>query len=201
MGFEFSKDPVENFLSLFESARKAGVLEPSAMQLATIKISFESPTPNLRTVLYKGIYRGGFSFFTNLESPKAKELKANPNCSLVFFWAPLAQQIRISAQVDRLTRAEDEAYFKTRPRLSQLGAWASKQSSEIESYEFLEKKTAEMEKKFAGKEIPCPENWGGYRCVPLVMEFWFGKEGRLHERFVFERPNSTSSWRRYLKSP
>lgn len=196
--FDFSRDPIDAFQRELENAQSVKVNEPTAMQLASVD---SKGNPSLRTVLYKGMYHSGFGFFTNLKSPKAQELTKHPNCSLLFFWPSLSQQIRIQGEVKRLSRQENEDYFRTRPRLSQIGAWASDQSSEIPDFLFLEKKVAEVEKKYAGKEIPCPEQWGGFVCQPLMMEFWFGREGRLHERYVYERVRVDAQWRRYLRSP
>lgn len=184
------------------------------MSLATVDSRGQ---PQCRTVLFKGLARQGFSFFTNYDSPKALQLEDNPKATLLFLWAALEQQIRIEGQVEKLSRAENEVYFKTRPRESQLGAWTSQQSAEIPSHESLRKHFQEIEDRFQGKEVPCPPHWGGYRLVPTMMEFWFGRPGRLHERYIYERSASSNSpqagagpllaaiekmnWRQYLKSP
>jgi pyridoxamine 5'-phosphate oxidase len=135
--------------------------EPTAMSLATVG---KSGAPTVRAVLFKGMVRGGFSFYTNYNSPKAQELIENPQASLLFFWPTLQQQIRICGDVQKLTRKESEEYFKTRPRISQIGAWASDQSQEIPSIDFLNNKASELEKKYHGQEIPCPPHWGGFHC-------------------------------------
>jgi len=161
--------------------------------------------PAVRTVLYKGIVRGGLSFYSNYESPKALQLESNPQAALLFLWTPLNRQMRISGRTDKLTRQESEKYFAGRPRLSQIGAWASDQSQPISAYAELEEKVQALEKKFAGLEIPCPPRWGGFRLLPEYFEFWFGKEGRLHERYVYEKvPGSDAEkpkWKTYLLSP
>lgn len=205
--FRFDSDPFQEFERELHKAVEAAkdrngqsglIKEPTAMSLATVNSSGQ---PQVRTVLFKGLVRQGFSFFTNYNSPKAKQLMENPRASLLFLWTPLEQQIRIEGKVEKLTRAESEAYFKTRPRESQLGAWASQQSQEIPSYEFLQTEFDSLEKKFSGKEIPCPEHWGGFHLLPTMIEFWFGKQGRLHERYVYERKSPQDSWRKYMKSP
>lgn len=191
-------DPFEQFLVEFRKANDAGISQAEAVSLAT---TGNTGQPSLRTVLYKGLVRGGFSFYTNYESTKAKALAENPRASLLFFWEPLAQQVRIEGSVAKLTRAESEAYFKTRARLSQLGAWASAQSERIASTAELQAKVDAIDARFNNQEVPCPPNWGGYHLVPLMMEFWYGKSGRLHERFVYERATSESAWTTHMKSP
>ena len=119
---------------------------------------------------------------------------------MCFFWASLEKQLRVEGVVTRLTREESESYFRTRPRLSQLGAWTSHQSAEITNHKVLEDHLAETEKKFAGQEIPCPPFWGGFHLIPAEFEFWIGQRGRLHERYVYERQGSTD-WRRFMRSP
>ncbi len=198
MGFDFSLDPVANFESLFQDAVAMRLPEPNAMALATSSASGEI---SQRTVLFKGWSEGRLTFYTNYESTKAQQMKENPRAALLFFWPQMQTQVRFSGSIDKLTRAQSEAYFATRPRLSQLGAWASHQSQRISSHQELEKKVQEFEKKFAGTSIPCPENWGGFALSPLMIEFWFGREGRLHERFVYERVSTSQKWNRYLKSP
>lgn len=193
------QDPFEWFQQEYDEAVVAKIPDPNAMQLATIG---PDGTPSVRTVLYKGLVRGGLSFYTNYKSAKSRDLAAVNRAAVNFFWPELQRQIRVEGLVDRLTREESEAYFHTRPRLSQIGAWASEQSREIPDFEWLENRVREFEKKFADQEVPCPPDWGGFRLVPLKMEFWFGRQGRLHERFVFERSSpDTREWRRYLQSP
>lgn len=191
-------DPFLWFLDELQKAVAQKIPEPNAMQLATV-----SPEgfPSVRTVLFKGFVRGGFGFYTNYESPKARDLQATQKAALNFFWPTLETQIRVEGPVDLQTRAESEDYFKTRARLSQLGAWASHQSSEIPNLDWLEKRVAEFEEKFRGQDIPCPPNWGGFRLVPLRFEFWYGRQGRLHERYIFERSQESQPWRTFMKSP
>ena len=197
--FDFKLDPFQNFSKLFEQAKSLISKDPNAMSLATAS---SDGIPSLRTVLYKGMLRGGVSFYTNYESQKSKELLSNSKAALLFFWPSLDMQIRFEGLVSKLTQAESEAYFKTRPRLSQLGAWASHQSQKIANHEELEAKVQELDKKFSKQEITCPPHWGGFHLLPLKVEFWFARIGRLHDRFVFERNEvSQNNWERYLKSP
>ncbi len=198
MAFDFARDPFENLLDQIDLAGVSGVKEPIAMSLAT---ATKDGLPDVRAVLFKGLVRGGLSFYTNYDSQKSQELSENPNASALFFWAPLAQQIRVIGKVDRLTREESEAYFASRPRLSQIGAWASLQSQEIPSFDFLNDRVKVFEEKFANQIVPCPSNWGGFRILPLRIEFWFGREGRLHERFVYERKDFSVNWTRKFVSP
>ncbi len=199
--FNFQQDPFENFELGLAAATESGLLEPIAMQLATVGTRSTLPLPSVRTVLFKGIVRGGFSFYTNYESQKALEIAENPRASALFFWNQMEQQIRISGQVEKLTRAESENYFKTRPRISQLGAWASAQSQNLDSYETLEKKFQDTEQRYNGQEIPCPPQWGGYHLLPSSFEFWFGKTGRLHERYFYQRDSISSPWKKSMKFP
>ena len=194
--FEFEADPIENFLRLFEEAKKHPSIDATVMTLATVNSQGQ---PNARIVLLKQVDSGDFIFFTNYQGTKAQELENNPRATLVFYRAPLAVQVRIDGDVTRVTRAETEAYFKTRPRLSQLGAWASQQSEMIESYEVLQQRLEAVTRQYEGQDVPCPEHWGGYRVSPEFIEFWFGMEGRLHHRYVYER--SGNHWLRAMKSP
>ncbi len=196
--FDFQVDPILNFENLMKEAENLEVAEPNAMSLATVN---HEGRPQVRIVLFKGMIRGGFSFFTNYLSPKGQALLVHPAASLNFFWAPLARQVRIEGQVHPLTRAEAEEYFRTRARLSQIGAWASLQSQNLSGFDVFHQRVKEMETKFAGREVPCPPNWGGFHLIPQSMEFWFGRDGRLHERYIFERENPYSPWQRSLKFP
>ncbi len=197
-GFDFAKDPLESLQKQILHAKKSGVYDSTAMSLATVS---KNGLPSVRAVLFKGLVRQGISFYTNYNSPKADDLDANPNAGLLFFWDSLHTQIRITGPVDRLTRAESEAYFATRDRLSQIGAWASAQSQEISSFQVLEEKVKAIENKYMNQAIPCPPHWGGFRVIPLHMEFWFGRAGRLHERYVFDRTDTAAIWQRKLLSP
>lgn len=196
--FDFSKDPLDHFEHLLGEAQKHISKDHNAMALAT---ATAEGIPSVRTVLYKGLIRGGLSFYTNYDSQKAHELLATKRAAALFFWAPLEQQIRVDGEITKLTREESEAYFRTRARLSQIGAWASEQSHQLASFEELQQKVHELEHRFKGKDVPCPPNWGGFRLIPLKFEFWFGRSGRLHERYVYERGSEAAPWKTYMKSP
>ena len=203
MNFNFADDPFENLDRQIKYATAQDVAEPTAMILATVN---KDGLPSARAVLFKGIIEGGLSFFTNYDSPKAKDLFENPRASLLFYWSPLFQQIRIQGKVKKLSAEQSDHYFATRARLSQLGAWASPQSSKISDFNFLTKRVKEFDQKFQGKAVPRPKNWGGFTLIPDYFEFWFGKDGRLHERYVYEYQNTrrsihTCEWDRYFISP
>lgn len=179
-------DPIAAFKSWFDEAVQKGCPEPTAMTLATVS---KSGTPSARIVLYKGLSDGAFFFVTNYESRKAQDLIANPNAALVFFWAPLQRQIRIEGKAERLPDSESDTYFNSRPRGSQIGAWSSPQSKVIASRDELIEKVRETEARFKDKKVERPPFWGGFRIRPERIEFWEGRESRLHERFVFEATN------------
>lgn len=196
MSFSFAADP---FISLDQKVAEAtaqGIRDANAMTLATVG---QGGRPAARIVLYKGLVRGGLSFYTNFESRKGRELDAVRFASAVFFWPSLHEQIRLEGEVEKLRRDESEAYFRTRPRESQIGAWASAQSEEIADLEVLAGKVGFFERQFAGQEVPCPPHWGGYRLIPEAFEFWIGRPGRLHERYCFEKQGD--GWRRFMRSP
>lgn len=195
-GFDFKKDPIENFLTLYKEAQIKGIPDANAMSLATVN---KENKPSVRIVLFKGMIRGGFSFFTNYSGRKAHDMDANKNVSVNFFWPHLDRQVRIEGTVEKLTREESEAYFASRPRLSQLGAWTSNQSEVLESFNAFQTKFAAIEEKYKDQKVPCPPHWGGYRIEATEIEFWFGKNGRLHERYVYQR-NGTS-WKTFLRFP
>ncbi len=178
------RDPLKLFKDWYAKAQEIGLRLPDAMTLAT---ATKKGAPSARVILYKGIGRGGFRIFTNFNSRKAKELTSNPQAALVFYWEKLNRQIRVEGEVKRMTRAQSITYFKTRPRGSQLGAWASDQSAEIQNRAHLDQKLAEFEKKYAGKEVPCPAHWGGFLLIPSKFEFWIDRENRLHDRLVYTR--------------
>lgn len=194
--FDFKKDPFENFLSLYKEAQIKGIPEANAMSLATVN---KENKPSVRIVLFKGIVRGGFSFYTNYDGRKARDMEANQNVAANFFWPHLDRQVRIEGCVEKLRREESEAYFATRARLSQLGAWASHQSETIESFQSFQEKLNEIDKRFKDQKIPCPPHWGGYRIAVNEIEFWFGKDGRLHERYIYQKQDNT--WKKFLRSP
>lgn len=197
--FDLHLDPFVHFEREFKNAESKGFKDVNGMSLATCGLDL---TPSVRTVLFKGIVRGGFSFYTNYNSQKSKELEQNPKSSILFFWTHLDQQIRIDGLAQKLNRAESEAYFKSRPRLSQIGAWSSAQSEKIPGPGFLAEQVKNNELKFQGMEIPCPPHWGGWHILPLKIEFWFGQQGRLHDRFVYARDSiEQSKWSSFMKSP
>lgn len=186
-------EPYAMFGQWFDGARTAGVLEPNAMVLATVS---SDGVPSARVVLLKGLTADGFVFFTNYESRKAAELAANPHCSLLFGWYQLQRQVRIEGVASRISRAETEAYFATRPRDSQIGAWASPQSRVVASRAELDQQYAETEQRFAGSDVPAPPHWGGYLVTPHRVEFWQGRRHRMHDRLVYQRTGADWTIRR-----
>lgn len=198
---DLDPDPFRQLALWLDAARNAGEREPTAMTLATVG---EDGDPDARVVLLKGVEAaagaGAVTFFTNYESPKAHQLSAHPAAALVLFWSTLARQVRIRGAVERVERAASEAYFASRPRGSQIGAWASPQSRELANAEALEERFAAAERRFAGSEVPCPPHWGGYRLAPRVFEFWQGRESRLHDRFRY-LPEGDGRWRIARLSP
>jgi pyridoxamine 5'-phosphate oxidase len=178
------QDPIRLFRRWLDDAIAAGLKLPESMTLAT---ATSDGKPSARIVLLKQVDDDGFVFYTNYRSAKARELDNNPRAALVFYWSQFDRQVRVEGTVQRTSAEESQAYFKTRPRESQIGAWASPQSDVIESREILDARVAELEQLYLDRDVDCPEHWGGYRVKPARIEFWKGRLGRLHDRIVYER--------------
>src|SRR2546423_9747170 len=183
-------DPIRQFQPWFKAAIEARLPLAEAMTLAT---ATPDGKPSARMVLLKQVDHAGFVFFTNYNSAKARQLDANPHAALVFYWAPLDRQVRIEGAVTRTSAQESRDYFGTRPRESQIGAWASAQSEVISGREVLEQRARELEGLYCDREIDCPEHWGGYRLKPDRIEFWKSRVGRLHDRILYEL-QADDSW-------
>ena len=194
---DLKPDPFEQFEIWFKEACAANLLEPNAMILATASAQAE---PSVRTVLLKYFDREGLIFFTNYESRKSRQIQENPQVSLLFLWLPLERQVQIIGTAAKISTADSLKYFTARPRGSQIGAWSSQQSSIISSRQILEMQFEQMKQKFMNHEVPLPSFWGGYRVIPRSFEFWQGRPNRLHDRFLYSRPDQ-ESWQINRLSP
>ena len=189
-------DPIVQFQRWFAEALRAEVTEPNAMFLAT---ATPDAYPSGRVVLLKGVDERGFVFYTDYRSRKGRELSDNPHASLCFFWPELERQVRIAGAVQRVSRAESDEYFQSRPLPSRIGAWTSVQSSVLPSREALEREVAANTQRFGDGPISLPEHWGGYRVVPEEIEFWQGRPSRLHDRIAFLK--EAGQWHKRRLSP
>lgn len=188
---EVDSNPFNQFKAWFNQALSAEVLEPNAMVLSTIDAN---GFPSSRIVLLKDIKENGFSFFTNYESSKGLDMRRNNKVSILFFWPELQRQVRVEALVEKLNEEDSTEYFQSRPKGSQIGAWASPQSQIIDNREFLDERVSFFEEKFAAVEkLPRPDHWGGFLVKPIKFEFWQGRASRLHDRIQYER-NEGENW-------
>lgn len=185
---ELNESPFKQFEFWLKQAEELEVLEPSAMSLATS----DGVNVSLRTVFLKFFNEQGFVFFTNYGSKKSKQIDANPHAALLFPWLSLERQVKISGRVEKVSKLDSLKYFTSRPKGSQLGAWASQQSSQVSSRQLLLSQFESMKEKFQKGDVPLPDFWGGYRVIPDTIEFWQGRENRLHDRFIYQK--SEGEW-------
>jgi len=191
---------LDTFGALLAEAGASGMVDPNAMTVATVGVDGR---PSARTVLLKSFDARGFTFYTHLDSPKGRDLRANPHAALLFLWRHLREagvQVRIEGDVVQVEDAEADAYFASRPRMSQLGAWASRQSTTLASREEFDARLAEVEARFDGGDVPRPAGWSGFRVVPSSFEFWYGAGYRLHERWCYERQGD-GQWSKRMLYP
>ncbi|MBK7762395.1 MAG: pyridoxamine 5'-phosphate oxidase [Bacteroidetes bacterium] len=187
---DLDKDPIQQFQQWFQQAVNAEIDDVNAMTLATVDADNK---PHARIVLLKGVEDNQFIFFTNYRSAKGRDMEQNQQVALDFFWKELQRQIRIEGKVEKISSEASTLYFQSRPRESQLGAWASFQSETLESREVLEQRFANLKQQYENQEIPKPSHWGGYAVIPNRIEFWQGRMNRLHDRFAFTR-NTSGEW-------
>lgn len=184
---DLNPNPILQFEYWFDEAVQANAPEPHAFVVSTVGANGK---PTGRVVLLRNATNYGFTFFTNYNSRKGQNIEANPYASATFFWQPLQRQVRIEGRIAKLSAEESDEYFNSRPRQSQIGAWASAQSAELESREALEQRYEQLVKEYEGKTIPRPPFWGGYSIMPTQIEFWQGRESRLHDRFLYTFENN-----------
>jgi len=194
---EAHPNPFEQFTLWFDQAVATKLPEPNAMTLAT---ATPDGKPSARMVLLKGYDERGFIFYTNYKSRKGQQLLANPWGAIAFWWTQLERQVRIEGQIEQVSPEESDAYFHSRPQDSQLGAWASEQSQVIDSREVLEQRLQQLKKEYENKTIPRPPHWGGFRLIPVAIEFWQGRPSRLHDRLLYQRTEE-GSWMIQRLSP
>ena len=193
---DVAPDPIAQFIQWFDEARRAELLEPNAMTLAT---STPDGTPSARIVLLKEVDDRGFVFYTDYRSRKGEELAANPRAALVFLWKELERQVRVTGSVERVSREESETYYRSRPLGSRIGAWASHQSAVIPGRDWLVDEVSKVQAAHPDEDIPLPPHWGGFRVAPDEVEFWQGRSSRLHDRIRYRR--TSSNWQRERLSP
>jgi pyridoxamine 5'-phosphate oxidase len=194
---DIDSNPITQFQKWFNEAVRAEIADVNAMTLSTVDIDSK---PHARIVLLKGVEDAKFTFFTNYQSHKGLEIENNPHVSLVFHWKELQRQVRIEGSIIKISESESSSYFKSRPKESQLGAWASFQSQVLSGRDELENRFDELKKKYADAEIPKPPHWGGYAVTPSLLEFWQGRESRLHDRFCFTLQED-KSWKMNRLNP
>lgn len=187
---DMAADPFTQFNIWFNKAVESGIDLPNAMALAT---ATKDGRPSVRFVLLKDVSEEGFVFYSHTVSRKGRDMEENPNVSLVFYWAPMDRQIRIEGKIETVSAQEAGEYFNSRPRASRASAWVAPQSSVVESREFLEQHYQKIDEEYSRKDIPCPDTWAGYRVIPDAVEFWQGRENRLHDRILYHR-SDTGSW-------